>query len=140
MGLTITATNAKYEFDIGYGGFFRLRKNIALTLDQEFGELYGQLIYCHTPSQFEDNDRAIELLINRKHLDEKYKDILDFLYMSDCEGQISYKTCKQIYDLICHKNFDDKYFRYAAYAHNDYEEFKEFLKDCYSHHKNMKWY
>lgn len=35
MGLTITATNSKYEFDMGYGGFYNLRKNIAFALDKE---------------------------------------------------------------------------------------------------------
>ena len=39
MGVTITATNATYSFDMGAGGFFNLRKNIADVLDQEFGIL-----------------------------------------------------------------------------------------------------
>ena len=39
MGITVTATNSKYDFDMGYGGFFNLRKNIALALDKDFGEL-----------------------------------------------------------------------------------------------------
>lgn len=26
MGISITATNSSYDFDMGYGGFFNLRK------------------------------------------------------------------------------------------------------------------
>ena len=43
MGISITATNSKYDFYMGYGGFFSLRKNIALALDKEFGENYARL-------------------------------------------------------------------------------------------------
>ena len=35
MGVTITDTHSPYEFDMGYGGFFNLRKNIAFALDKE---------------------------------------------------------------------------------------------------------
>ena len=30
-------------------------------------------------------------------------------------------------------------FRYASQMFNDYEEFKLFLKECYSHRRNMYW-
>lgn len=40
MGVTISATHSSYEFDTGYGGFFNLRKNIALALDDELGKMY----------------------------------------------------------------------------------------------------
>lgn len=43
MGLTITSTHPIYTFDMSYGGFFILRKNIALALDKEFGENYALL-------------------------------------------------------------------------------------------------
>ena len=45
MGVTITATNPKYEFDMGYFGFLQLRKEIALALDEEFGRNYANLAY-----------------------------------------------------------------------------------------------
>ena len=139
MGVCIFATNSKYEFNMGYGNFFILRKNIASALDGEFGKLYAQIIDCRTKSQREDNDRAIELIINRKNLDEKYKDILDFLYMSDCDGKISHKTCKQIYEIIKDIDFENQIFQYSSIAKNDYEEFKKFLLECYSKRRLMQW-
>ena len=137
MGVSITATNSSYDFDMGYGGFFNLRKNIALALDKDFGENYALLSHCYTEKQFEDNDRVANLIIEQKNLDE---DIVKFLYMSDCEGKISYKVCKKIYDLIKDVDFENKCFRYAAYSHNDYGEFKEFLKECFSKRRQMRWY
>ena len=124
MGVTITATHSPYEFDMGYGGFFNLRKNIAFALDEEFGENYAL------------NDEVANRIIEKKNLNP---DIISFLYQPDTEGKISYKICKQIYDIIKDVDFKEKSFRYAILRHNDYEEFKMFLKDCYSHRKQMRW-
>ena len=80
MGVTITATNSPYEFDMSYGGFFNLRKNIAFALDKEFGENYALLAYCFTESQLKKNDevanRIIEItengIIDRKCTYDEY--------------------------------------------------------------------
>lgn len=139
MGMVITAKNSSYDFYMSYGGFYRLRKNIASVMDEEFGENYAKLLYCHTNEDFAENDKRANEIIEKKHLD-KYADILDFLYMEDASGKIPHTTCKQIYDLIKDYDFQNSYFRYAADAHNDYEEFKNFLKECYSKRRNMQWY
>ena len=136
MGVSIRATNSSYSFDMGFGGFFNLRKNIALALDDEFGKNYANLAYCHSKEEYAENDRIANEILARKPLDE---DILDFLYDSDTTGQISHKVCKKIYDLIQDIDFGKKSFRYGAYAHNDYEEFKTFLKECYSNRRYMRW-
>jgi hypothetical protein len=142
MGITISATHSSYSFDMGYGGFFNLRKNIALALDNELGEMYAEYSRCATKRQFKEIDNIIEHMINRKHLDKDYKDVLDFLYMPDCEGKIGYKTCKKIADLLepCMAALRNKCFRYAAYAGHDYEDFVAFLRECYRYHRNMRWY
>ena len=93
-------------------------------------------MYCHSSEDFAENDAVAEKIIRDKNLDE---DILDFLYAEDCEGKISYKTCRKIYDLIKDVDFEKKGFRYAAYQNNDYEELKEFLTECYSKRRNMVW-
>ena len=140
MGITITAPNSSYDFDMGYGGFFNLRKNIALALDKEFGENYALLGSCWGKDEYAENDRNAERIINSKHLDEEYSDVLDFLYASDTEGTISYKTCKKILDLIQNVDFGKKGFRYAIYMNDDYGDFKKFLKECYSNKRKMRWY
>lgn len=137
MGVSLTSKNSSYDFDMGYGGFFNLRKNIALCLDEDFGNNYSMLSKCITPSDFAANDAVANRLIEDKNLDT---DIIDFLYSPDTGGSISYKVCKKLYNLIKDVDFSDKTFRYAAYSHNDYEEFKQFLKECYTRRHVMKWY
>lgn len=142
MVVTITATNAKCDFDMGYGGFFNLRKNIALALDEEFGNAYSILARCVTNEDYEDNDKLTNSIINQKHLDVKYADVLKFLYMSDMEGKIDYKTCRKIAGLLEGRmsELKDKSFRYASQSGNDYEEFVKFLKECVRYHRNMRWF
>ena len=140
MGVTITATNSTYEFHMGYGGFFNLRKNIAIALDKEFGEVYANLSSCITDSQFIANDKNAEFVINKNCLKDNYADVLEFLYMPDSNGSVPYTTCRSIYKLIKDIDFKDKTFRYGAYANNDYEEFKRFLLECVSKRRKMRWY
>jgi hypothetical protein len=125
---------------MGYGGFFNLRKNIAMALDKELGEVYATLATCHTQEDFNTHDLEDEKIINSKHLDRDYADVLDFIYASDSDGKISYKTCKKIRDLLDNIDLTGKCFRYVAYSHNDYEDFKLFLSECYSKRRNMYWY
>lgn len=140
MGLTITATNSKYEFDMGYGGFYNLRKNIAFALDKEFGENYAQLGSCFSQRQFEHNDKIAQYIITKNHLADNYSDVIMFLYASDTDGSISHKTCRSIYELIKDVDFGNAKFRYATCAGDDYEEFKAFLKECSKKRHKMRWY
>lgn len=137
MGITITATNPKYEFDMGYGSFLLLREEIAFALDEEFGSNYANLVYCNTQEKYVANEKAANRIIQENHLD-RYADVLDFLYMPDSEGEVGYKTCGDILSLIRNRKCSIG-FRYDLMQHNDWEEFKEFLQDCYSHHKKMRW-
>lgn len=139
MGVTISATNSNYSFDMGYGGFFNLRKNIAMAIDKEFGDNYALLGACCTDQEFEEIDKAAEHLIRKKNLDHRCKDVLDFLYMPDSDGEISHRACKQIYDLIKDVDFGDKGFRYEKHRGDDYEDFKKFLMECYSSRRKMRW-
>ena len=124
---------------MGAGGFFNLRANIAVLFDKQFGEHYRRLLECRDQIEYEEHDRiANEILSNPRFKDED-ADILDFLYASDCDGKIGYKTCGKLFNLIKDRDFGKKGFRYTAYAHNDYEELKKFLKECYSHRRNAYW-
>lgn len=141
MGVSITCKKPKYTFDMGEGGFFNLRKNVALSMDREFGELYATLSKCYSSDDYSAFDQKVEKMIAEKRLDEKYTDVLDFLFASDCEGKINYKTCGKIAFMLeaDYSGLYDKVFRYAIEAHDDYREFIIFLKDCYSHRKTMRW-
>lgn len=140
MGVTISATNSSYVFEMGYGGFFNLRKNIAMALDKEFGENYADLSSCLTESQFANNDKKAYRIIRKNHLKDDYEDVIEFLYASDRGGSISHKTCQSILELIKDIDYGNKGFQYANRSSNDYEAFKKFLKECYSKRRKMKWY
>jgi hypothetical protein len=141
MGVTITATNSRLSFDIGYGGFFNLRKNIAYALDRQLGDLYACLPQvAGNENACEEYDRRVNAYLKRSGLGDRYEDVIDFLYSSDCDGEVSYKTCGRIFEIIKDVNFEGKCFRYAAYAHNDYDEFKRFLRDCYARKRKMRWF
>lgn len=136
MGVSVYANNSQYSFDMGYGGFFNLRKNIALALDEEFGKNYALLGKCWTLTQYEENDATANAILARKPLDTR---VVDFLYMPDTGGEISHQTCKVISNLLKKADLTGKSFQYATISCNDYEEFIKFLDECYSHHRKMRW-
>ena len=141
MGYTLTANNSSYSFDGGYGQFINLRKNIALLWDEEFGLHYSHIDHLKNNDEIDcfndETDRLIEKMGDKS---EKDSDILDFLFASDTGGEISHKTCKKIYELIKDVDFGLSKLRYTGIAHNDYEEFKLFLMECYSNRRKARWY
>ena len=140
MGVTISATNSKYSFDMGYGGFFNLRTKLARAYDEEFGELYAALRYCKKPEDYEFFDKICNDMLSDERFKDEDQDIIDFLFMDDCCGKIRYRTCGKLYNLIKDINFGDKIFVYGAHSDGkDYEYLKDFLRECYSHRRNMRW-
>ena len=141
MGVTITATNSSRDFDMGAGGFFSLRTNIAKAFDAEFGEHYDTLSRIWRHEDYEAFDRKTEKILQHPRFKDADADIVEFLFMSDCGGQISHKTCKKIYDLIKDIDFGGRIFIYAAHSDGkDYEYFKEFLLECYRNRRKMRWH
>ncbi len=139
MGITLTANNSKYSFDMGAWGFFNLRANIADLFDEQFGKHYRKLSKCYDQTDYEEHDRITDEILSHPRFRDEDADVLDFLYASDCQGKISYRTCGKLYELIKDVDFGKKCIRYAVHAHNDYEELKVFLKECYSHRRSAYW-
>ena len=140
MGFTIYSNNGSRDFDGGMGGFMSLRTNIALAFDKEFGEHYSTLRSCFR----EDDYKLFNAKTNKILSDDRFKqedeDIVEFLFACDCGGEISHKTCKKIYDLIKDIDFGNKIFTYGAHSDGkDYEYFKDFLLECYSHRRKLRW-
>ena len=140
MGITMSANNSKYSFDMGYSGFFNLRMNLAKAFDKEFGELYSALRYCHTKEEYEIFDKICNDMLSDDRFTDNDNDILDFLFDSDTGGKINYRTCGKLYNIIKDIDFGNKIFVYGAYSDGkDYEYLKDFLHECYSHRRNMYW-
>lgn len=139
MGLCITAKHSEYKFRMGYGSFFFLRCRIAKALDKEFGKHYSELFACYFKERFKDHDKISDRMIEEKDLD---RDIIDFLYQSDCEGKINYRTCLKIHDILEEDGFlhEKHRLRYEVSFHaDDSQKFMEFLKECVRYRRNMVW-
>lgn len=140
MGVTIKATNSSRSFDMGFGGFMSLRTNIAKAFDKEFGEHYDTLSTCWKEEHYKAFDERTNEILKDPRFKEEDVDIIEFFFASDCEGSISHKTCKKIYNIIKDIDFEGKIFVYAAHSDGkDYEYFKEFLLECWKNRRKMRW-
>lgn len=63
MGVTISANGSNRSFNCGYGGFFNLRKNIALAYDGELGEHYAKMLNYSHAGEKEYNKKRIKFLL-----------------------------------------------------------------------------
>lgn len=100
--------NKEKSIDIGYGGFYNLRKRTAYLIDKKLGKAYEISVegrYDNKETEKVLND-ILPDLINKYGKDKEwFYDLLDFLYDPDAGGKISYKTAGKIYDII--KDYDD---------------------------------
>ena len=138
MGITIYAKGVDRSFDCGYIGFAHLRNRICEVYDKDLYNVYSDMKMCALYTS--EWTAKINAICNLKQFPDEDKDILDFFFESDCEGKISYKTCKKIYDLIKDIDFGGRIFTYAACSDGkDYEHLKEFLNECYRKRVSMRW-
>lgn len=138
-GLTLTAKNSSYVFHIGYAEFFQLRATIASLYDKCLGEHYWTLPQYHDKQTYDEFDRITEEILAHPRFKEEDSDILDFLYASDCDGKIGYKTCKKIRDLLQASGSTGQDGEKASALYHDYRELREFLGECYSHRRTAYW-
>ena len=107
MGVTIESEN--HSIDLGYGGFLNLRMKVAELTAQDIYEHYqcldSGMFLCGSKREefFKTYNSKIQEL-SEKHNGEK-DNILDFLYESDCNGEMDIEHCKSIYEVI--KDYDD---------------------------------
>lgn len=140
VGITITG---KYEgapsYDMGASSFFRLRRDIAYTVSEEYGKHYERMPEaCAKLLDVGIYDLRTERLIKKYHCKER---MLDFLYQSDVDGKLSPFKCKALYDQIV--NMESKtLYGYAAYPQDcmTIDNFKDLLKECYDRRVYLVWY
>lgn len=139
MGVTIYAKGCPISFDTGYGGFARLRTNLAYALDKGLGDVYNEM-----PIMGDEYKNWVEKANNffkdRGKIFKPHKLFLNFLFAPDCGGRCSPKACKDIWETIKDVDFGNKAIRYATFSKpNDYEEFKQLLEYCWKNKKYMLW-
>lgn len=141
MGVTISSSN--HSIDLGCGGFNQLRTTVAKLTEPDIYEHYMALnkgfnLYGEERKNFFENyDKKIEEL-NEKY-ENKYLDVLQFLYASDSEGVMDPHHCQSIYDVI--KDYDDNVL-YGYIGRPDcarFRDFKEIVKECIDTETDMEW-
>lgn len=137
MGVTIQTKHAP-SIDLGYIGFRGLRTRIAYLVNEELGKLYEDIPMYGTKEDFEKYDKRIQDLSVK--LGDEYDCIFEFLYASDCNGKISYKTSKEIWKYI--KDYDDN----VCYGYSGrpdcamFKDFKEIIKSSMEKRCIVEWW
>lgn len=145
MGITISGKykgrRSPYELNMSYSTFFRLRCTIARCLDDRLYSHYLHLIdYRGSEAEWDEYDRITNEIIQQSKIDSvKWKcKIVDFLFMPDTNGKISYGTCKRLYSLIKNEPDEDQY-GYTMIGDNTMGTFKMLLKDVYVNGGTLIW-
>ena len=109
MGITISSE--RFSCDMGYGGFGRFRNIVAEKLEPSFSYHYSLLSSPKAmfsfgeerKKYFEKYDSDTKKIIENGEITVE---VANFLYQSDCGGEIDRIQAKQIYELI--KDCDDE--------------------------------
>lgn len=132
MGICLK--NKEYNMDMGYIAFGMLRQTIANLYDTQLGNLYKKLYESYSVNSREVAINNINIYLESTDLDN---DIIDFLFMSDCHGKISYKVCKKLYQII--KYYDNNIKYGYDWANNSFSYFKKMLNDCALKRRTLYW-
>ena len=138
MGITISSK--RYGCDMGYGGFGRFRDIVAQNTTNEVYEHYSLL---SSPTvMFLSGDKRKEYFAA---YDKKTKELIEqgeltaevanFLYQSDCGGNIDRKQAKQIFELI--KACDDEIV-FGYIGRNDCAKMLD-MKKIFSDNTKVEW-
>ena len=138
MGVSISSKD--FSCDLGYGGFKVFRDKVSSMVSKEIEEHYttefdkGMFLYGEAREKFfKEYDKKTDKLIKDNKLD---LDIAIFLYKSDCDGKLTKKQSKKVYDLI--KDCDDN----LSYGYSDRPDcatMKDF-KQIFGNGSTVKWY
>ena len=140
MGITIYSRNISH--DLGAGGFFRLRKTIAMLCPDEIRDHYMRLAdgyYDLMHDGFEEYDKETEQIYQKYR--KAYGKVIDFLYAPDTGARLSYGTAGQLLKLI--GDYDnDVIYGYAGWGDRAmrFHHFKEILQDAYATKTRWGWY
>lgn len=132
MGLDISVKGLerKDTYHCGYIKFNLYRKKVASAYNERLGELYKKT--------FKDELQPEEI----KEWNNLCNDDLDiFLWHSDCDGKLTPKECKKIYDAMKDLKVEMQGHNYIEMNYYDMHQlWLNMLKHCYKHRVNMWFY
>lgn len=131
MGLDIHIKGLKRE-DTYHGGYVRFgsyRMEVAKAFNKTLGEIYEK---PYLTPKYEFTDDEI------KQWNQLCNDDLDiFLWHSDCDGKLTPKECKKIYNELRKLNIQDLYYSNKYIIHSLWLSMLQF---CYKYRVNMYFY
>ena len=138
MGVDIYCKKTGKGVTLGAGGFMRWRMKIAELYNDSWYNHYKKLSSAigESPEWYKEFDRETERLMVQNGLDAQ---IIDFCLQSDCDGSITYGTCKKILKVI-NDYTDNIAYRYATYANHDFDDLKKLLQECVETKSRLFWY
>ncbi len=132
MGLDISVKglNKNDTYHCGYIIFNLYRKEVASAYNKRLGELYEKT--------FKDELQPEEI----KEWNDLCNDHLDiFLWHSDCDGKLTPKECKKIYDVMKDLKVEMQGHNYLEMNHyNMHQLWLNMFKHCYKRRVNMYFY
>nr|DAK93537.1 MAG TPA: hypothetical protein [Caudoviricetes sp.] len=132
MGLDISVKGLerKDTYHCGYIKFNLYRKKVASAYNERLGELYKKT--------FKDELQPEEI----KEWNNLCNNDLDiFLWHSDCDGKLTPKECKKIYDAMKDLKVEMQGHNYIEMNYYDMHQlWLNMLKHCYKHRVNMYFY
>lgn len=132
MGLDISVKGLerKDTYHCGYIKFNLYRKKVASAYNERLGELYEKT--------FKDELQPEEI----KEWNNLCNDDLDiFLWHSDCDGKLTPKECKKIYDAMKDLKVEMQGHNYIEMnCYDMHQLWLNMLKHCYKHRVNMYFY
>lgn len=133
--MTVIFKTKNFEADLGYMGFFRLRRKIEELISPELAELHAEYSFFLGKCQLNKEFYLHMLQCRGRYLKKKEeiyekqenKKILDFFHISDCKDKIDSDTCKVLWNVI--KDYDDD----VLYGRYDkpfpFSAFKKLVRD-----------
>ena len=95
--ITFTTRAREQDLNYGYRAFRIYRIRLAEKLDEELGKLYSDtMLMLREPEIF---NYKFNKLVSGEAFRGK-EAIIEFLCMSDCEGQLNATVCRQIADIM----------------------------------------
>lgn len=134
MGVNIHC--GKLSMDMSYSTFDNWRVQIASTLNNNFGELYRDWMFCRESKLLVVLDKQLQDKCNS--MDEMTQELFDFFTASDCEGSINSETSKQLLPLI--EKLDDEYcIGYTGVCPYNKEYVINFFQHSVRYHAKVWW-
>lgn len=140
MGVNISSKHC--SITMGYYGFLRLRRTVATLCPKGIADHYNLLDNLHYIATHKEVSEWYDKGIDRLYetFGKHYGKILDFLYASDCDAEMTCGTAKQLLSVIGDYD-DDVIYGYAGWGKDaaKFSDFKKLLQDAVDTKSKWGW-